>query len=225
MYCIILSFTVQADELQKRSPSIAVSCEGLLSRRLAILCSSLSLVSISALRIQSPIKAEEINGKEDERDNDVIGTITSLFDPNEKTKTGKVLPKAYLKVAREVVKTLKESLEEDAKDVTKFRRAADSAKEAIREYLNGWQGQKAVSTEESYVALEKAIRALASFYSKAGPFAPLPDAVKSSILDFLNTADANIHLSQCTHLIPNTCPITRVNLRSTCQNLLPHLLF
>ncbi|KAH0449777.1 hypothetical protein IEQ34_020469 [Dendrobium chrysotoxum] len=179
---------INLNESQTRSPSIAASQEGLLCRRLAVLCSSLSLVSISS----SPMKAEEKKGKEDEGDNGVIGAITSLFDPNETTKTGKVLPKAYVKAAREVVKTLKASLEEDAKDVAKFRRSADAAKEAIREYLNGWQGQKVVVTEESYAALEKAIRSLANFYSKAGPFAPLSEEVKSNILEYLNTADANI---------------------------------
>lgn len=180
-----------ADETKTKNASIAVFHEDLLGRRLAILCGGLSLVSMCSLSNQSPVKADE-KGKEDEVDDNVIGAITSMFDQNEKTKTGKVLPKAYLKVAREVVKTLKESLEEDAKDVTKFRRAADAAKEAIREYLNGWQGQKSVSSEESYAALEKAIRSLAGFYSKAGPLAPLPDEVKSSILEYLNTADANI---------------------------------
>ncbi|KAL0906988.1 hypothetical protein M5K25_025523 [Dendrobium thyrsiflorum] len=177
------------NESQTRSPSIAASHEGLLCRRLAVLCSSLSLVSISS----SPMKAEEKKGKEeDEGDNGVIGAISSLFDPNETTKAGKVLPKAYVKAVREVVTTLKASLEEDAKDVAKFRRSADAAKEAIREYLSGWQGQKVVVTEESYAALEKAIRSLANFYSKAGPFAPLSEEVKSNILEYLNTADANI---------------------------------
>lgn len=95
------------------------------------------------------MKAEESNQKsqEDEGDNGVVGAIKSLFDPNEKTKSGKVLPKAYLKAAREVVKTLRESLEEDTKDVAKFRRTADAAKESIREYLNGWRGQQAVRAE------------------------------------------------------------------------------
>ena len=37
--------------------------------------------------------------------------------------------------------------------------------------------------------LEKAIRSLANFYSRAGPSAPLPEQVKSEILDYLNTAD------------------------------------
>ncbi|XP_020590785.1 photosystem II D1 precursor processing protein PSB27-H2, chloroplastic [Phalaenopsis equestris] len=175
-------------ESQTRSPSISAFQEGLLCRRLTVLGSGFSLVSISSL----PLKAEEKSGKEEEGDNGVIGAITSLFDPNEKTKSGKVLPKAYVKAAREVVKTLKQSLEEDDKNVAKFRRAADAAKEAIREYLTGWQGKKVVVTEESYAALEKAIRSLANFYSKAGPFAPLPDEVKSNILQYLNTADANI---------------------------------
>lgn len=46
-----------------------------------------------------------------------------------------------------------------------------------------------VYLQESYVELEKAIRSLANFYSKAGPSAPLPEEVKSEILDDLNTAE------------------------------------
>ncbi|CAN6286836.1 unnamed protein product [Urochloa humidicola] len=121
----------------------------------------------------------------------VLGAIKSIFDPNEKTKAGKVLPKAYLKAAREVVRTLRESLEEDdGGDMARFRRNADAAKESIREFLGGWRGQQGVAAEESYVALEKAIRSLAEFYSKAGPSAPLPQDVKNKILDDLSTADA-----------------------------------
>jgi hypothetical protein len=45
------------------------------------------------------------------------------------------------------------------------------------------------SLQESYVALVKAVRSLANFYSKAGPSAPLPGEVKSEILDYLNTAE------------------------------------
>ena len=45
------------------------------------------------------------------------------------------------------MKTLRESLEEDPKDVAKFRRTTDAAKESIREYLNGWRGQQAVKVE------------------------------------------------------------------------------
>lgn len=37
--------------------------------------------------------------------------------------------------------------------------------------------------------LEKAIRALASFYSKAGPSAPLPEEIKNEILNDLSTAE------------------------------------
>jgi len=43
--------------------------------------------------------------------------------------------------------------------------------------------------QESYVILEKVIRSLANFYSKAGPSAPLSQEVKSEILDYLNTAE------------------------------------
>nr|CAB3498220.1 unnamed protein product [Digitaria exilis] len=123
----------------------------------------------------------------------VLGAIKSIFDPNEKTKAGKVLPKAYLKAAREVVRTLRESLEgDDGGDMAKFRRNADDAKASIREFLGGWRGQQAVAGEESYVALEKAIRSVAEFYSKAGPSAPLPQDVKNKILDDLSVADASL---------------------------------
>lgn len=86
------------------------------------------------------------NGQ-DEKEEGVIGAIKSLFDPDEKTKSGKVLPKAYLKSARELVKTLRESLKEDPKDIANFRRNADSAKESIRDYLSNWRGQKTVAGE------------------------------------------------------------------------------
>lgn len=151
---------------------------------------SLLLLGLAGAAASAPVPAraaeDESTGEEG-----VLGAIKSIFDPNEKTKAGKVLPKAYLKAAREVVRTLRESLQEDdGGDMAKFRRNADAAKESIREFLGGWRGQPAVAAEESYVALEKAIRSLAEFYSKAGPSAPLPQGVKNKILDELSTADA-----------------------------------
>lgn len=91
--------------------------------------------------------AEEKGTAKEEDDKGPVDAITSLFDPNEKTKSGKVLPKAYLKSAREVVKTLRESLNEDPKDNAKFRRTADAAKESIRDYLGNWRGQQAIVQE------------------------------------------------------------------------------
>ncbi|XP_019051450.1 PREDICTED: photosystem II D1 precursor processing protein PSB27-H2, chloroplastic isoform X2 [Nelumbo nucifera] len=175
--------------------SVSSSQESLSSRRVILLHSGASSVAFLTLNhglTPMLVRAEEQGPKnqEEEGDEGIIGAIKSLFDPNEKTKSGKVLPKSYLKSAREVVKTLRESLKEDPKDIVKFRRTADAAKESIREYLNNWKGQQAVVAEESYVALEKAIRSLASFYSNAGPSAPLPEEVKSEILDDLNTAEA-----------------------------------
>ncbi|XP_051151995.1 photosystem II D1 precursor processing protein PSB27-H2, chloroplastic [Andrographis paniculata] len=125
----------------------------------------------------------------DEHEGSMVEALKSLFDPNEKTKSGRVLPKAYLKSARDVVKTLSESLEEETKDVSKFRRSADAAKESIREYLSGgWRGHKSLINEESNVLLEKAIRSLARFYSKAGPTAPVPEELKAEILGHLRKA-------------------------------------
>jgi hypothetical protein len=98
--------------------------------------------------VASPAGRARAEEESDAGGEGVVGAIKSLFDPNEETKAGKVLPKAYLKAAREVVRTLRESLEEDAAgDSAKFRRGADSAKVSIREFLGGWRGQPSVAKE------------------------------------------------------------------------------
>ena len=85
--------------MQSRKLLVTDSAETLFSRRRSILCSGASLVSIFTLSCgltPSPVKAEEKNlsSQEDEGDNRVARAIKSLLDPNEKTKSGKVLPKA-----------------------------------------------------------------------------------------------------------------------------------
>ncbi|GLT78508.1 hypothetical protein SLA2020_500400 [Shorea laevis] len=133
--------------------AVLPSQEGSSSCRRVMLRKSLvvAVLSLNCRLTPLPVLAEDKSNEEKEEDEGVVGAIKSLFDPNEKTRSGKVLPKAYLKSARE--------------------------------------GQEKVASEESYVVLEKAIRSLASFYSKAGPSAPLPDEVKSEILNDLNTAE------------------------------------
>ncbi|EEF45301.1 photosystem II D1 precursor processing protein PSB27-H2, chloroplastic [Ricinus communis] len=177
-------------KLQWRCDTVPSSPAVTLSRRHILLCSAsfLTILNLNCISTPLPVRAEDESNAQEEKDG-VIGTIKSLFDPNEKTKSGKLLPKAYLKSARDVVKTLRDSLKEDPKDVTQFRRTADAAKESIREYLGSWRGQEKVVREESYIELEKAIRSLASFYSKAGPSAPLPEEVKSEILNDLSAAE------------------------------------
>ncbi|CAI0465950.1 unnamed protein product, partial [Linum tenue] len=109
--------------------------------------STLSIMSPSWMPTPLPARAEGGQPAKDEEEEGVVGAIKSLLDPNEKTKSGKLLPKAYLKSAREVVKTLRESLQEDPKDNAKFRRNADAAKESIREYLGNWRGQEKIAGE------------------------------------------------------------------------------
>ncbi|GAB4843376.1 hypothetical protein Ancab_013342 [Ancistrocladus abbreviatus] len=184
---------LRTDNNQQSRGLLVLPCEkDLIGRRCGLVHSGISLASILTLSqgmVSSPVWAEDKSDGQEEEDKGITGAITSLFDPNEKTKSGKVLPKAYLRSARELVKTLRESLKEDPKDISRFRRTADAAKESIRDYLNNWRGQQTVSKEESYVELEKAIRSLASFYSKAGPSAPLPEEVKSEILSDLEVAE------------------------------------
>jgi Photosystem II Pbs27 len=120
-----------------------------------VIISTLAIYYTTLIRAE-PIKAEEDqrkDGENNEQDGGILGAIKSIFDPNEKTKSGKVLPKAYLNTAREVVKTLRESLEEDTNNIAKFRRSADAAKESIREYLSGWRGQKTVAGEVTEIYL------------------------------------------------------------------------
>ncbi|KAJ7980045.1 Photosystem II D1 processing protein PSB27-H2, chloroplastic [Quillaja saponaria] len=180
------------NKLQSRS-NVALPLFEASRRRHVLMLTGASLFTMTFNHaLISPLILAEEKSTDQEEEDGVIGTIKSLFDPNEKTKSGKVLPKAYLKSAREVVKTLRESLNEDSKDNAKFRRTADAAKESIREYLSNWKGQQTVTQEESYVELEKAIRSLASFYSRAGPSAPLPEEVKSDILDDLSKAEESL---------------------------------
>ncbi|KAM2711758.1 hypothetical protein EV1_031841 [Malus domestica] len=87
-----------------------------------IMCAAASIatvLTISNVLAPSPIWADDKSNGEEENDG-VIGALKTLFDPNEKTKSRKVLPKAYLKSAKEVLKTLHESLNEDTKDNAKF---------------------------------------------------------------------------------------------------------
>lgn len=109
--------------------------------------SIITLITLSCIFSPMKVLAAEKSSIQEEEDKGVIGAIKSLFDSNEKTKSGKVLPKAYLKSAREVVKTLRESLKEDPKDIVKFRRTADAAKDSIRDYLGNWKGQSTVAQE------------------------------------------------------------------------------
>lgn len=109
--------------------------------------SGVSLASVLAFNCAFPPLIAQALDEPNEKDESLVGAMKSLFDPNEKTKSGKVLPKAYLNSAREVVKTLRESLKEDPNDMPKFRRVADAAKASIRDYLGNWRGQQAVINE------------------------------------------------------------------------------
>ncbi|KAK6117165.1 hypothetical protein DH2020_049044 [Rehmannia glutinosa] len=188
-------FGYTTERLQSRCHAMLPFVETSANRRFVVGGAAVSVLAFLNLNCELmllPTLAEENSNALEGKDESVVGALKSLFDPNEKTKSGKVLPKAYLKSAREVVKTLRESLKEDTTDIAKFRRTADAAKESIREYLNGWRGQKTVVNEESYVMLEKAIRSLASFYSKAGPSATLPEEIRSEILSDLTTAEESL---------------------------------
>lgn len=137
------------DKLQFHCNSVQASQIAPSSRRHVLVCSAsvVTILTLNCTLTPFQVLAEDKSTQQEEKDGGVIGAIKSLFDPNEKTKSGKLLPKAFLKSAREVVKTLRESLKEDPKDIAKFRRTADAAKESIREYLSSWKGQEKVVRE------------------------------------------------------------------------------
>lgn len=117
------------------------------SRRQGISTAFLCATSILLGQPLNPgaVLAEE-NAKKEEGGSFVDGVL-ELLDPDQVTKTGRKLPKKYVKSVREVVKNLRESFNQDSKDGAKFRRNADSAKESIREYLQNWRGSKIVESE------------------------------------------------------------------------------
>ncbi|BBN15454.1 hypothetical protein MPTK1_6g19720 [Marchantia polymorpha subsp. ruderalis] len=162
------------------------------SRREALRGLLLCSTAFSLTQYAGQVLAEEVKNGDSSagsKDDSVFGGIMSLLDPDETTKSGKKLPKAYLKSARGVVTKLRDSFSGDSKNESEFRRNADSAKEAIRDYVANWRGSKDLSTEESYQALEKALRTLGEFYSKKGPRAVLPEDVRTRVLEALQTAD------------------------------------
>lgn len=50
--------------------------------------------------VELPAWAGEESNVLDDKDDGVLETMKSFFNPNEKTKSGKVLPKAFFKSAR-----------------------------------------------------------------------------------------------------------------------------
>lgn len=145
----------------------------------------------SAQKVDAAARAPA-EGLDNNKSSSPLDGLLSIFDTTEKSKSGKLLPKGYLKSARQVVKTLKESLKEESGKEVDVRRSADSAKAAIRDYLQNWRGQKSIESEDSYKALEGAIKVLGKFYGMQGPRAVLPADVKLQILSNLELADASL---------------------------------
>ncbi|CAJ1977211.1 unnamed protein product [Sphenostylis stenocarpa] len=146
-------------KLKSRSNIVLSPLEASSSRRHLLVIVGPSLVTLTCGLSPSLVWAEEKSGDKEEEDKGIIGAIKSFFDPNEKTKSGKS--------AREVVKTLRESLNETTDDIAKFRRTADSAKESIQEYLGSWRGNQTIVQKESYAILEKVIRSFGKLLLKS----------------------------------------------------------
>mmetsp|Transcript_31270 Transcript_31270/g.68320 ORF Transcript_31270/g.68320 Transcript_31270/m.68320 type:complete len:211 (+) Transcript_31270:3-635(+) len=99
-------------------------------------------------------------------------------------------PKGYIKLAKELVKNLRTSLEVEASGAKelKVRAKADPAKENIQTFIREWKGRPEVSSEISYQEITGALRILGEFYAANGQRAKLPQDVIDSVLDKLAAA-------------------------------------
>lgn len=71
-----------------------------------------------------------------------------------------------------------------------MRRAADPAKNLVREFLTRWRDAPSVAGDESYVQLTAAIQQLGAFYQANGQRARLTSTAGQAILDCLDAAEA-----------------------------------
>ncbi|KAJ7569414.1 hypothetical protein O6H91_01G077000 [Diphasiastrum complanatum] len=133
---------------RSRNPLSHCHSQQISRRKFSIPLSSLSLATLLIWQSQGRVWADVIKNEDTGNANsNVFRGLESFLDPTEVTKSGKKLPKSYVQSAREVVRALRESLKEDAKDEEKFRRSGDSAKEAIRVYLSSWRGSKELASQ------------------------------------------------------------------------------
>ena len=87
------NFCNVTDKMQSRSNIALPPSEASSSRRHLLIGVGPSLLTLTCGLSPPTVWAEEKSGDKEEEDKGVIGAIKSLFDPNEKTKSGKVLPK------------------------------------------------------------------------------------------------------------------------------------
>ena len=104
-------------------------------------CPSINEAFADELQPRSSLNSESISQPSPLRN------LLSAFDSFEVLPSGKKLPKDYLATAREVVRSLRDSLGSDSSSESGFRRSADTAKTAIRNYIGSWKNSPLVSGE------------------------------------------------------------------------------
>lgn len=120
----------------------------------------------------------------------MLGALLSL--PRAATAANATVPKGYIVTAQKLVDSLREAISTDLSDAEEreVRRAADPAKNLVREFLQRWKGNPLVTGEESYAQLTGAIQQLGAFYKASGQRTRLTPEVGQAILDSLDAAEA-----------------------------------
>ena len=100
-------------------------------------------------------------------------------------------PKGYDKLAKEIAKTIKETIELEASGATEseIRKSGDPVKGMYRELLTKYDSDSRVNRDASYVSLTDAFLELGNFYRANGPKARLTKPVQESVLEKLRVVE------------------------------------
>ncbi|UPR03610.1 photosystem II lipoprotein Psb27 [Chloropicon primus] len=103
-------------------------------------------------------------------------------------------PKAYDKLAREITKTIRKTveLEESGASLSEIRKSGDPVKGYYRELLTKYDSDARVNGDESFISLKDTFQELGNFYRANGPNSRLTEDVRESVLSKLQSIDESL---------------------------------
>ncbi|KAG2434983.1 hypothetical protein HYH02_011982 [Chlamydomonas schloesseri] len=100
------------------------------------------------------------------------------------------LPKEYRQLVKRLSEGLSESIETEASGASEaeVRRAADPAKEVVREFVRKWRDNPRISSDITHAEIKEALAELGEFYLAYGQRTKLTPPVRESVLRHLKAA-------------------------------------
>ncbi|KAG2425930.1 hypothetical protein HXX76_013304 [Chlamydomonas incerta] len=123
----------------------------------------------------------------------LVGTYAVLARPSAAGAAEDVkLPKEYRQLVKRLSEGLSESIETEASGASEaeVRRAADPAKEVVREFVRKWRDNPRISSDITHAEIKEALAELGEFYLAYGQRTKLTPPVRESILRHLKAARA-----------------------------------